>query len=324
MATAEPTNVDQDSSSVPAITGRFLSAWQQGNRPALDDYLPAGTSERMAVLPRLVLIDLQSRLRAGEMACVEAYLGRYADLAANPAAVQDLLVAEYDERKRRQPDLTTDEYFRRFPQYREELARRLGSAPAPPAPAAATAATPIAASSAPAPVPAAAPPVPAPTPAPRAELGTLLPGTVEEWMSGPERLRDAAMMAIFNGVLWALLCLACLAAVFQQHEGGGAVALAVTVCLAAVAAFHFWIAPLTRARRIWAIWAGLIVALFVIYEILRFLFAQGFHFDAFANLVCVPLFLMAVIQALAFSFAVHAHYRNPQEVPGAYSTTAGQ
>jgi WD40 repeat protein len=117
---------------------RFELAWKQGPPPALDDYLPAGTAHRQAVLAELVHTDLEYRLKAGEAARVEDYLRRYPELAHDPAAAVDLILAEYDLRRRREPDLTPADYRARFPRYVPELLAewptRVGDTPPHPGP----------------------------------------------------------------------------------------------------------------------------------------------------------------------------------------------
>jgi predicted ATPase len=115
----------EDSRTHEGAIKRFENAWRQGPRPAIDDHLPAGPVPRRRLLIELVHIDLEFRLKAGEAARAEEYLARYPDLAGDRAAVLDLVAAEHDLRRRGEPDLTFDEYLQRFPQYREELAKRL-------------------------------------------------------------------------------------------------------------------------------------------------------------------------------------------------------
>jgi tRNA A-37 threonylcarbamoyl transferase component Bud32 len=103
---------------------RFEAAWLRGERPAIDDYLPADAADRPAVLLELVHADLECRLRVGEAVRVETYLQRYPDLAADSASVIDLIVTEFDLRRRGEPDLDPDSYYLRFPQFAAELASR--------------------------------------------------------------------------------------------------------------------------------------------------------------------------------------------------------
>jgi serine/threonine protein kinase/predicted ATPase len=105
---------------------RFENAWQQGpSRPVIDDYLPAGDRLRFGFLIELVHIDLEFRLKAGEDARVEEYLGRYPQLAADRSVVLQLIAAEHELRRRRESHLALDEYLARFPQYRHELPEHL-------------------------------------------------------------------------------------------------------------------------------------------------------------------------------------------------------
>jgi serine/threonine protein kinase len=108
------------------IIDRFEQAWQRGEHPALDDYLPPGEAERRAALVELVQIDLERRLKAGEAVQVETYLERYPELAARPEVVFELAKAEYTQRRRNEPALNLTAYCQRFPQcadqFREWLA----------------------------------------------------------------------------------------------------------------------------------------------------------------------------------------------------------
>src|SRR5215467_10624652 len=82
---------------------RFENAWRQGPRPLLGDYLPTDLSLRSRVLNELVHIDLELRLKLGEQARVEEYLGRYPELAADRAAIFEFIVAEHELRRRQEP-----------------------------------------------------------------------------------------------------------------------------------------------------------------------------------------------------------------------------
>jgi serine/threonine-protein kinase len=118
------------------ILERFEDAWRRGRRPNLDEYLGAvAPDERRALLIELVQEDLEFRLKAGEPARVEDYLRRYPELAGNREAVLDLVAAEHEQRRRREPSLGPDEFLRRFPAYRQELLARLPAPSPPPAPA---------------------------------------------------------------------------------------------------------------------------------------------------------------------------------------------
>ncbi len=136
--------VSPASEQVESVIRRFETAWEAGQRPAIEDHLPTEPAQRRAVLVELVHADLRRRLKAGESARAESYLGRFPELAAEPQLALELIAAEYKHRQRLEPGLTPAEYLTRFPQYRQELAARLpGSPAASPIPAVATAATPF-------------------------------------------------------------------------------------------------------------------------------------------------------------------------------------
>src|SRR5271165_3821614 len=93
-AREDPDRGGDGASSTESIVNRFQATLVRGEHPAIEDYLPAGPAERRAVLPALVRADLQHRLRRGQAVCIESYLGRYPDLAEDPAGVADLIVVE--------------------------------------------------------------------------------------------------------------------------------------------------------------------------------------------------------------------------------------
>ena len=86
------------------VIRRFEDAWQSQARPENTAYLQTG-SGRMRLLTELVHVDLEYRLRAGESARVEDYLARYPELTDNRADMLELIAAEHEFRRRREPDL---------------------------------------------------------------------------------------------------------------------------------------------------------------------------------------------------------------------------
>jgi hypothetical protein len=111
-------------SRLEEIVEAFERAWQAGRRPDLDAYLPAGGPLRQAVLVELVHADLECRLKAGEPARVEDYLGRYPELATAPPLVLELVRREYELRYPREGTLPFEEYARRFPEQGDVLRLR--------------------------------------------------------------------------------------------------------------------------------------------------------------------------------------------------------
>jgi WD40 repeat protein len=120
---ASPEGADFDD-----VIDRFEDAWQTGEPPVLDEYLPAGGGGRGPLLVRLVHVDLERRLKAGEGVRVEDYLARYPEIGREEEVILGLLAAEYEQRRRREPGLSPEEYTHRFPQYGDALPRCLKSA----------------------------------------------------------------------------------------------------------------------------------------------------------------------------------------------------
>src|SRR5688500_14163695 len=96
------------------IVEQFEAAWQTGHRPKIEDYLPLDAARRPTLI-ELIHVDLERRLKNGENARVEQYLGHYPELAPDDEAVLDLLAAEIELRRRWEPALTPQDYEQRFP-----------------------------------------------------------------------------------------------------------------------------------------------------------------------------------------------------------------
>jgi hypothetical protein len=104
---------------------RFEDAWRSGDLPRLDDYVPADGAERIETLIELIFTDLEYRLKAGQAARIEEYLARFPELAGNELVLLDLAAAEYDLRRRREPELGVSDYLSRFPGHEPALKERL-------------------------------------------------------------------------------------------------------------------------------------------------------------------------------------------------------
>ena len=110
----------EDDRRLDQAMGRFEDAWQRGEQPAIDDYLPADASERLSVLEELVHVDLEYRLKEGEPARVEEYVDRYPELSQADLLLA-LIRAEYKFRQRQELGLDAGEYLQRFPECRDTL-----------------------------------------------------------------------------------------------------------------------------------------------------------------------------------------------------------
>lgn len=115
-----------------SIIERFEQAWKQGEQPKIEEFLPDNPADRRLVLIELVHIELEFRLKSGEPARVEEYVGRISEFSGDDNAIVDLLARELELRRRHEPNLTPDEYRRRFPNLSGQIDRRLGDVKAPP------------------------------------------------------------------------------------------------------------------------------------------------------------------------------------------------
>ena len=95
-----PGSRESDSTRLARILLEFEDAWQRGQQPVIDDFLPTAPAERAAVLAELAAVDLERRLKAGEAIRAETYLSRYPELAADDDAVQRLRTTEEAQRQR--------------------------------------------------------------------------------------------------------------------------------------------------------------------------------------------------------------------------------
>src|SRR5262245_53639670 len=103
------------------ILRNFENAWRTGPRPLIEDYLPPAEPQRWAVLRELVSTDLEYRLKDGQPARVEDYLARYPGLKCDPQVELELIAAEWNLRRRREPGLAREEFLTRFPQHADAL-----------------------------------------------------------------------------------------------------------------------------------------------------------------------------------------------------------
>jgi hypothetical protein len=95
---------------------RFEAAWQQGHLPAIQDFLPAEFDGLYRdLLIDLVQVDLERRLNTDRPVRIEDYMVRFPELAQDRVRLLDLIMAEYEVRRRGNPALHPGEYGQRFP-----------------------------------------------------------------------------------------------------------------------------------------------------------------------------------------------------------------
>src|ERR1700733_9659747 len=76
----------------------FEQRWHRGERPQIDDHLPADSIMRKAVLVELVCIDIEFGLKAGDAISVEFYLRSFPELANDSNQVARMQRVESDWR----------------------------------------------------------------------------------------------------------------------------------------------------------------------------------------------------------------------------------
>ena len=88
-----------DDAAREEIINRFEDAWSRGEQPTLDDYLPATVDNRLELLAELVHVDLEYRLKSGDVVSAQSYFDRFPELLVNDEVVVDLIAAEYRLRR---------------------------------------------------------------------------------------------------------------------------------------------------------------------------------------------------------------------------------
>jgi serine/threonine-protein kinase len=104
---------------------RFVKEWKRGREPRIVDYLAGAGPHRTTLLLELLEKDLEHRLEAGLAHEVELYLEDYPELEDEQAA--NLIVRDYELRRRRGIRVTEKEYLNRFPRLKPMLEGRFGS-----------------------------------------------------------------------------------------------------------------------------------------------------------------------------------------------------
>ena len=106
----------------------FEDLWKAGGRPSIAAFL-TDDENRADLLFELVHLDLSSRLKKGEDACVEQYLEQFPELIQDRTGVIELIVAEFRLRGQNGMHPKPESFAARFPSYADELALLLKQPP---------------------------------------------------------------------------------------------------------------------------------------------------------------------------------------------------
>ncbi len=103
----------------------FENALRSGDKPSISEYLGVDGPERRALLLELIHVELEFRLKDGQLASVETYLEKHSELTDDRRATLELIASEFTLRQRHQGEVALEEYRSRFPQYFDDLKHRL-------------------------------------------------------------------------------------------------------------------------------------------------------------------------------------------------------
>jgi hypothetical protein len=110
----------EDAPWVTELVERFKAAWQSGEPPDLDDFV-RDAADRRAALVRLVPIDLEHRLQAGEAVSVQTYAARYPELADGQRLARQLIAGENRQRRPAPAAGLPEEYVQQLLRYAAEF-----------------------------------------------------------------------------------------------------------------------------------------------------------------------------------------------------------
>lgn len=123
MSESNPTD-DFPASETPCAA--FEAAWQRGESPQIENYLPSAKGpERFDLLVELIHIDLEYRIKSGDEIEIDSYLVRFPELESRKAIILDLLVSIYDLWPNDDTVLDVDKMLTRFPTFREDFFARM-------------------------------------------------------------------------------------------------------------------------------------------------------------------------------------------------------
>ena len=109
-----------------ATIRQFERECSTDSAPSIETILGNGEPINLELLVELVQIDFEWRIKRGQNATVESYLGRFPILVSDNELVLDLIESEYRFKSRSDPSISVDSMAARFPQLDDAIRARLG------------------------------------------------------------------------------------------------------------------------------------------------------------------------------------------------------
>src|SRR5207253_5650745 len=96
----------------PELIDKFEAAWSANAPTPLEQILESvAVDMRRPLLVELIPIEMSWRLESGEAIRIESYFERFPELTGDAAAAIELILREFDLRRRTERDLSTADYL---------------------------------------------------------------------------------------------------------------------------------------------------------------------------------------------------------------------
>jgi len=132
MSTQSPSSsLDHESAAgsfsvLADVVGRFVEAWESGDLPDIESFLPADGGMRRMLLVELIKVDLEYRWGQGLEKRVSEYVAEFPELAEGKVPVE-LLYEEYHARQQAGAQVDPGDYANEYPEHDETLRQWLGA-----------------------------------------------------------------------------------------------------------------------------------------------------------------------------------------------------
>ncbi len=110
-----------DADKLEVICERFEIGWRSGAKLRIEDLLPADAEFRRRAVVELINIEMELRLRAGELARCEDYFARFPELAEDRKKAIEMVVKEFRLRSEHDSKVDLSDFLKRFPQFSADL-----------------------------------------------------------------------------------------------------------------------------------------------------------------------------------------------------------